>query len=106
MSAASPMLLPSYFRATLPSFVPTSSALWDFSLFRHFLWDFWDNRGVGECRPTNYSLDNFFAHFLAPNPQVTYTYFFHSIGRSSKLEANNARDHNELVPPACALRVE
>jgi hypothetical protein len=36
------------------------SRLWDFSLFRAFLWDVWENRGAGSC-PAALSFSTIFA---------------------------------------------
>jgi hypothetical protein len=78
--------------------------LWDFSLFRHFLWDVWDKRGWGPTRRQQIadsrmalsvnSFDKFPETIACGNLQVTQAYFIDSKEAHKKLEDNNLCDHN------------
>jgi len=71
--------------------------LWDFSLFRPFLWDLWDKRGWGPAKPRVNQLANFNVQLTTVFPRVTWAYCADSIESYKKLEANNRCDHNDRV---------
>ena len=88
---------------------------WDFSIFRPFPWDAWQNRGWGhtpaensELGPRNSELVNqlatFHLQFSPVFPQVTWAYFVDSIHHVKKLHRNSDCDINHYVSSRLRLR--
>jgi hypothetical protein len=59
-------------------------ALWDFAVFRPFLWDLWENRGAPSHVRDNFEV-NFSLPTAAENPRVTRTDLIDSIQALQKL---------------------
>jgi hypothetical protein len=79
-------------------------ALWDFFVFRAFLWDLWENRGWG-CSPLknrnselpSYQLATYNVQLTTDFLQVTRAYFHDSKEAHNKLGVTNHCDHNQPV---------
>jgi hypothetical protein len=85
------------FRRILQATPLAPAPLWDFSLFRHFLWDVWENRGgvlARDCRlgtqHSVYGLVNLKLKLETETPRVTWAYFVDSTQARKKLDANNS----------------
>ena len=81
---------------------PVFPRLWDFSLFRPFLWDVWENRGDGGNQLATFHLQ--FASVFPRVTRVTRAYFVDSIHHVEKLHRISDCDINHYVISRLRLR--